>query len=540
MIRISQFENNVPEDVLLKGEELFEHNPPILQRVLDDNLYVYHTVTDQRVIETEILIKNRNLHKATCDCIIDSNQKWCEHIVAALFDIRIRLEENDDIKLHESTKRQKSTFSIHDILEKISHEELANYIQAYAKKNQKFKLDMKANFARRISNIDPETKYHKLLDSIIKPIRSKESKYAASSILNYISLAKELKEQMKDALSLEQYTEAFYIHKNLLQKSAYAITNAKKESESLFQFYQSLHDEIDTLYKMDLAPELREKLSDFLMQTLSFSYYVYPSFQDNLARKLFTYASKDKIKELAPLLQKKFGYTQEKEEHELLLALEVLAAEHNDYQFSSILKRVKTEYLKNLLNYILKEEKFDLLLRFIEESKAIDRLKSFPYDDLLLIVAEKKGDYNQLAECYVEKYKRTRNQHFILQLLKLDTQHSETSLHQVARIIKARNMHISYLVDIQYALGNYDLVFTIIDEQDNFNKLDLYFHELYAVNAEKVNSLFLSFLSKSKEKRVYFLRNHKSIKDVFLTKKCQELNDWETSLENLALENSEV
>ena len=53
---------------------------------------------------------------------------------------------------------------------------------------------------------------------------------------------------MKDALSLEQYEEAFYIHKNLLQKTAYAILNAKNSNEKLEAFYEELHDQIDILY----------------------------------------------------------------------------------------------------------------------------------------------------------------------------------------------------------------------------------------------------------------------------------------------------
>lgn len=539
MVRISQFENSVPEDVLLDGELLYANNPSIILNILNNNLYICHSSEEDQTIESEILIKNKSLQKATCDCINSDKQEWCKHIVASLFSIRVLLQQKEE-KKPQVPQKVKSTFGIQDIIEEISHEELSNYIQAYAKKSEKFKLDMKANFARRVSNIDPEAKYHKLLDSIIKPIRSKESKYAASSILNYLNLAKELKEQMRDALSLEQYTEAFYIHKNLLQKSAYAITNAKKQSDSLSSFYKSLHDEIDTLYEMDLAPELREKLSDFLMQTLAYSYYVYPSFKDNLARKLLTYASKEKIKELSPLLQKKFGYTQEKEEYELLLAIEILAAEYNECDFSSILKRVKTEYLKNILNYILKEQKYDLLLKFIHQAKSIESLKSFPYDDLLLIIAEKQGNYHQIAECYVEKYKRTINQHFIKQLLKLDTKYSESSLYDICRIIKAKNIHTSYLVDIQFALGNYELVFDLLGEQDNFNKLDLYFYELYAVNAKKIDKLFNDFIYKSKQQRAYFLRNGKSIKDVFLTKNCQKQIDWESKLDMLELENSRI
>ena len=164
-MKLTNFETNLIESTLLEGEELMDQNKVSLYSKEGKSLYIFHTQEENQTIETEILLKGSHVKSSRCDCNEKDKDEYCKHIVVGLFLIR-----RDKSKPKPKPKKRRSnSYSVDQILENISNEELVNFVKAYARKDQKFNLTMKASFARRVSTGDIDEKYHKILDKIIKP-----------------------------------------------------------------------------------------------------------------------------------------------------------------------------------------------------------------------------------------------------------------------------------------------------------------------------------------------------------------------------------
>lgn len=521
-MKLSNFESNTIESTLLQGEELLDQNQVVLHNIADKSLYIFHTPNENSQIETEVLVNGSTVKSFRCDCEQNDSKDMCKHIIVGLFLIR-RLKSKPQ---QAPKKRRTSTYSVDQILDNISQEELVNFVKAYSRKDQKFNLTMKASFARRVSTGDIDEKYHKILDKIIKPITKKNSRYASSSINKYIGLATELEAQMKDALSLEQYEEAFYIHKNLLQKTAYAILNAKNSNEKLEAFYDDLHDQIDVLYQTDMAPELKLKLSEFLLETLSYSYYIFPNFQNNLARKVMKYASNEINQKLTDVLQKKFSYTYDKFDLEMILTLELLGCGGSKKEYSDILSRTEPEYLKNMFSYLLAQNEYKTIIDFIKFAKEDKKVKAFPFEDITMVIANRKDDDFMMANALYEKYFRTRSSNYLSELFNLPIVIKESLLKKIEKVIKARNSHEEFLIDIAFERRDFDKGIELIKKQENLDALERFLPLLLLENQVYADDLLHFFLNKTKQSIFHFHRYFSRLKNIYLENTSTENELW--------------
>lgn len=143
-------------------------------------------------------------------------------------------------------------------------------------------------------NQNNESVYKSILDSIIGPIRVKDQKIGSAELRNFEYVTQELIQQYEDAVSLQQYTEGFFILKAILNKGCYIHHNSKKESEKIMQLIVQIHTFLDELFYCPLAPELREKLYGFSLELAQKSYYKILDNNFNIFEILYTHKKEDK------------------------------------------------------------------------------------------------------------------------------------------------------------------------------------------------------------------------------------------------------
>lgn len=138
-----------------------------------------------------------------------------------------------------------------------------------------------------------ESVYKSILDSIIGPIRIKDQKIGGAELRSFEYVSNELIQQYEDAVSLQQYTEGFFILKAILNKGCYIHHNSKKESEKIMQLIIQIHTFLDELFYCPIAPELRQKLYGFALELAQKSYYKILDNSLNIFEILYTHKKED-------------------------------------------------------------------------------------------------------------------------------------------------------------------------------------------------------------------------------------------------------
>ncbi len=279
-----------------------------------------------------------------------------------------------------------------EVLSDIDSEELKNFIQYYAKKDNGFELALKSHFISRIQVSDQDSKYKRILGEIIKPKSSSNNKIGQTNRKIIGLILTDFTNQMADLLSKENYTEAFYIIKNSLDKIAYAQTqfdlNGKTIEEARLAFISGL----EVILRQEIAPAFRATVEGDLLELVFKSYYlpkeknIISSMNDS---NVFT--SKDKKKLITSLLDKR-----DKIEDPTHLVTILLSLAH---PFENLIKLVQKEFkaltIYQALVRLINKGKLDIPEYILErESLELDYNKEV----IQLLLLDKKKDFKTLTK----------------------------------------------------------------------------------------------------------------------------------------------
>ena len=253
---------------------------------------------DGDIYQIQIRSSETTISKIECTCPIYQKETACQHVFACFYELRKLIEEEKKIRLEKQKNKPKRSYKksgvrISDFISNLSETELKEFVRNYASYDKKFSASLKARFARKMINQNNESVYKSILDSIIGPIRIKDQKIGSAELRNFEHVTQELVQQYEDAISLQQYTEGFFILKAILNKGCYIHHNSKKESEKIMQMIIQIHTFLDELFYCPLAPELRKKLYGFSLDLAQKSYYKILDNKLNIFEILHTHKKED-------------------------------------------------------------------------------------------------------------------------------------------------------------------------------------------------------------------------------------------------------
>lgn len=234
-------------------------------------------VDDDKVHQVEIQASSENIKKYQCSCDSFKTDQECSHVFACFYSLRKLIESaaEDEKKAIRKmpAKRSRTSLRISEFLSLISERELKDFVQNYGAKDKRFSAALKSRFARKMILNNNEGVYKNILDSIIGPMRLKDQKVGSAELRNFEYVTNELISQYEDAVSLQQYTEGYYILKAILSKGCYIHHNSKKPSAKIIDLITQMHSFLDEILFCELAPELREKIFEFSTELAERSYY---------------------------------------------------------------------------------------------------------------------------------------------------------------------------------------------------------------------------------------------------------------------------
>ncbi len=262
-------------------------------------------------------------------------------------------------------------------------------------------------------NQNNESVYKSILDSIIGPIRIKDQKIGSAELRNFEYVTNELVQQYEDAVSLQQYTEGFFILKAILNKGCYIHHNSKKESPKIMQLIVQIHTFLDELFYCPLAPELRQKLYGFALELAQKSYYKILDNTLNIFEILYTHKKEDKeyklIHEAASIKKEQLNLDATSS---VFLDGFLLRMDWSDNNYDSKeFLRYPLEYQNKVIDLLIALEAYDPAIQVLEDIIAENRnVSRFVKEKLIYAygLAEKDKLYQQAIIEYFIAYKNPK------------------------------------------------------------------------------------------------------------------------------------
>lgn len=236
--------------------------------------------------------------KSDCTCTEHQTMSVCPHVVAVL--MKIRDERSAATRV---TKLPKS-LTIHHIMEKISDDELRDFVVQQAQTDKKLALKLKIRFARHVETEDNVQKYKKILDSLIRPYTGRSTRDSSfHDIRLAIQTLRDFMGQAGDLMAMGHYSESLKILKASFPKALYLqrfYTFMSDESEEMIrQFHHIIRD----FFYASLPEGIRADAIGFLQDISLLSYYEFRDMEDNVVSVSIIPRTKDRQTSWIPHLK---------------------------------------------------------------------------------------------------------------------------------------------------------------------------------------------------------------------------------------------
>jgi hypothetical protein len=489
------FENNFDEAQLLEGEALYEKNRVKDIRKLENGLYVL-LVKDENLHETEYLKPFTKKQKFTCDCEEFIKNTSCKHIVAGLFALRSQFQQEEESRLVKKKEKIKSVkknkLNTATILDNISEEELKNFVTSFAAKNPKFSTALKVAFARKIDLEDNYSKYKQLLDSIIKPVTTKDKAVSANEIKMLIAVIKDLSGQFYDSMALEQYLEAFLITENVINKVEYTKYHFEQSEKELNQLSKLFHSHIVSLLKAKIAPELRKNIYDFLGKLGRLSYY---SFNDTSLNAIYLQYknyknTKEQIAYLTDTVLQKLTAASTRPETKAVLYTMLQLLEYQNNKKPIELSRNNAKYSIDILDNLIRLDALKeatVLTNYLLKLDSNNKNLYYKLLELLILKADYDEFISQATSIFI-KFKDFRIIDSILRSMEPDQQKKAFNLISLKlQDVKEEYFKAKYFLKI----NDKESLLKLIQEEKDFKLTMSYDKYLIADYLEELNEVYL-------------------------------------------------
>jgi len=268
-IPLNQFEQYIDETILKRGLSYFKNGYVSEPEEITQGVYEA-IVAGSEDYTVELKIKNGNITEYVCTCPYDMGPV-CKHVVAVLFYLQQDVLEIKPkvIPLHpkqkvvtKKTKKKTISEQINEVLEKISHDELKQFIREKAEHNPPFRNIFLSSFAHQNTNESKEL-YSKQVKSILRTAAGRDG-------FIYWNQAGSVGKQVSELLATAQKQLA----NNNFKSAIFICTAVMEEMTAALQFADDSNGDIGG--SIDFAYELlyniaQEKVSEEI-RILLFNY----------------------------------------------------------------------------------------------------------------------------------------------------------------------------------------------------------------------------------------------------------------------------
>lgn len=165
---LKDFEHNISATTWEAADNIVLAGGVKALREVEKHFWVASVEDGEGTYEVETIITPHKIKAFTCECWTEGRRLMCPHIAAALFKLRQFLELKEEAKKARAEERATSELSritVVNVLDKVTPEALAVFVQEYARRDRDFALALKTWFAGSVSNA--ENPFALILDSVI-------------------------------------------------------------------------------------------------------------------------------------------------------------------------------------------------------------------------------------------------------------------------------------------------------------------------------------------------------------------------------------
>ncbi len=228
-----------------------------LQEV-ERHFWVASVHTEEGNFEVETIITPQKIKAFTCECWAEGRRLMCPHVAAALFKVRQYLELKSEERKTPATDKPASALSrltVSSVLDQASPEALAEFVQAYARRDRDFALALKIHFAATVAGA--ENPFALVLDTLLAPA-GKVKTWREPDFKRLRMALDDLQPQLLAAAAESDFARTFQLSGTILQKIA--PLSAQMEDAKRLQLLPILHTaaaQLVLLQAVDVAPDLQ-------------------------------------------------------------------------------------------------------------------------------------------------------------------------------------------------------------------------------------------------------------------------------------------
>ncbi|MDA3778931.1 MAG: SWIM zinc finger family protein [Bacteroidales bacterium] len=261
-IPLTEFEQIIDETILKRGLSYFKNGYVTEFTEISNGEYEFN-VSGTEEYTVQIKIKNDVIVEHNCDCPYDMGPV-CKHIVASIFYLK-----QDELNLNQQSvslaKKKKSksvTQQLKEILDKVSHQDLKEFIQEQSKMDKQFRNLFLSSFAH-LNESQSKEFYQKRIKSIVNSATDRygfigwhEMKYLEQGIDPIITIAEK-------QLERKNYINAIYIYTALMEKMTEVIQFSDDSNGVIGGIIDSSYEMLYNIATKDISVDIKTELFNY-------------------------------------------------------------------------------------------------------------------------------------------------------------------------------------------------------------------------------------------------------------------------------------
>ena len=266
IIPLNNFEQIIDETIIKRGLTYFKNGHVTDFVKLSKGEYEANVSgTDEYTVRLKV--KKNIIVEHNCDCPYDMGP-ICKHIVATIFYL-----EQDDLNLNQENasrskkkKRKSVEQQLKEVLKKVSHDELKEFIKEQSKIDKKFRNLFLSNFAY-LNESQSKEFYQRQIRSIVNSASDRhgfigwhEMKYLEKGIDPIIAISEKQFES-------GNYLNTFYICTDLMEEMIDALTYSDDSNGVVGGIINSSYDMLYDMATEDISEEFRTTFFNYCITT---------------------------------------------------------------------------------------------------------------------------------------------------------------------------------------------------------------------------------------------------------------------------------
>lgn len=507
---IDQFEQYINETILARGISYFRNGFVHEPEEIDSGVYEA-IVEGTENYTVQLSLENGILKEYMCNCPYDQGP-ICKHIAAVLFFLQkeeLEINEKDKTSKNEKKspkKRKPKANHIHELLEKVSHDELKQFILERTIHSRSFRDLFISTYAHHSSNESKE-QYIKMVNSILRTNSDRDGFIDWSSSRKVGKDTSQLLDNAQKHIDNNNFKSAFFITTAVMEKMTEALQYCDDSDgdigSSVYYACNLLYD----IAKNSINEEIRKSIFDYCLDAFKRNIYAgWDWHTDMLELASLTLKSEKEFKSLMLLMEKyqESEYTQERiQEIKYQMLLKVKGEdEANKY----LEKHISNYYLRRIaIGNAMAKKDFNKAEEIAKDGIKHDEkdklgLASEWYDWLLKIAQATKNKKEIVKYARYLFMDNFRNEQDYYQLLKQFTPSNEWHSYVnalIADIMKNGSWRAKSLIPNIYIKEKWwDKLFELVKQSPTLNTISEYEQYLRKEYSKEISELYGGAIAK--------------------------------------------